>query len=265
MIRLWPFGRRKSALSADPAADKAPPRPDRLTYVIGDVHGCLAPLEALLHLIEEDRGGRPADLVFVGDYADRGPDSPGALRRLMALQSQDPGHVHCLLGNHDQMLLDFIDHGPEAMRWLEIGGFDTLVNFNVSHLRGNTPAERHAVQSAALAKALGPDLVQWLRDRPLWWQSGDLVAVHALTQPDLPMDAQPPAVLLWSRPTSDLRPRDDGLWVVHGHTIVRTPRIRAGHVAIDTGAYRGKSLTAGVFDGGPIRFLSVSAEDMRPV
>jgi serine/threonine protein phosphatase 1 len=48
---------------------------------------------------------------------------------------------------------------------------------------------------------------------------------------------------------------------VHGHTIVDQPEIRAGHVAIDTGAFRSGTLTAAVFaPGDPVRFLQVAAE-----
>lgn len=233
--------------------------PERRTYVVGDVHGCLSTLETLLDHIAEDRGTVEADIVFVGDYADRGPDSPGTLKRLMRLHRRDPQRIHCLLGNHDKMLLDFLDDAPDAMRWLEIGGFDTLVNFNVSHLRGDTLAERRAIQAAALGEAMGSEMVAWLRARPLWWQSGNVVVVHALTDPALPMEDQTQRVLLWSRPGRDLCMRDDGAWVVHGHTIVREPTVRAGHINVDTGAYRGKALTAAVLDGGPVRFLSVPA------
>lgn len=238
----------------------APPKPKSLAYVVGDLHGCLRALEDVLKLIADDAAGAPAQLVFVGDYTDRGPDSPGTLRRLMELDRKNAANVHCLLGNHDRMLLNFLDKMPNAARWLDNGGFDTLMNFNVSHLRANSPEERHAIQAEALAKAMGPDLVAWLRLRPLYWQSGNLIAVHALTDPARPMAEQDETTMLWARPGRDLRPREDGKWVVHGHTVVREPSVRAGHIAIDTGAYRGKGLTAAVFDGGPVRFLTAPSQ-----
>ena len=50
---------------------------------IGNVHGCLRTLDALL-----DRLAPPSDvpLVFVGDYIDRGPNSPGVIDRLLRLE-----------------------------------------------------------------------------------------------------------------------------------------------------------------------------------
>lgn len=256
---LWPFGKKRAAV-AEIEPDRAPPTPDRLTYVVGDVHGCVPQLNGLLAQIEADQGSREADIVFVGDYTDRGPDSPGALVRLMDLDQRLP-HVTCLLGNHDQMLLDFLDGTPKCMRWLDIGGFDTLINYNVSHLRGDGPEGRRLAQATGLAKAMGPDLIAWLRSRPLWWVSGDVAVVHALTDPEQPMEAQDPNTLLWQRPDETLRPRDDGRWVVHGHTIVRQPKVRLGHIAIDTGAYRGKPLTAAVLGDGEVRFLSEPSPD----
>jgi serine/threonine protein phosphatase 1 len=248
-MSVWPFGRRE-----EPAA-LPPPRPDRLAYVVGDIHGCDDKLGRLLARIETDRAGRPADLVLVGDYVDRGPDSAGVLRRLLRMQAAAPDRVHCLMGNHDRMLLDFLDDGPEAPRWTDIGGQETLASFGVGPQPGRGLVERRRAEAEALRAAMGAELETWLRARPLWWQSGTLVAAHALTDPTLPMDAQREAVLLWARPGRDLRPRADGAWVVHGHTIQPAPTIRAGHVAIDTGAFRGGPLTAAVFDGGAPRFL----------
>ena len=55
------------------------------TIVIGDIHGCLAALEALLGAV---RPGAEDTLVTLGDYVDRGPDSRGTIARLLALGRQ---------------------------------------------------------------------------------------------------------------------------------------------------------------------------------
>jgi serine/threonine protein phosphatase 1 len=100
----------------------------------------------------------------------------------------------------------------------------------------------------------------WLAARPLWWRSGNLIAVHALTDPAAPMEAQDDETLIWARPGRAFAPRADGAWVVHGHTVVPEPRVQAGHVAVDTGAYRTGRLTAAVFTpaGDAPRFLQVT-------
>jgi protein phosphatase len=82
--------------------------------VIGDVHGCLAELEELLQNLEydlkRDEKGRAVDAthpsvrttVFVGDLADRGPDTPGVFRLVMGMVSA--GNALCVIGNHEDKL-----------------------------------------------------------------------------------------------------------------------------------------------------------------
>ncbi|MEW5352728.1 polynucleotide kinase-phosphatase [Streptomyces sp. 16-176A] len=69
--------------------------------IIGDVHGCSAELEALLGKLGYTDGVHPEGrtAVFVGDLVDRGPDSPGVLRRVMAMVTS--GHALCVPGNHE--------------------------------------------------------------------------------------------------------------------------------------------------------------------
>jgi len=83
--------------------------------VIGDVHGCRAELTELLtalgYAVTRDGEGRPAgarhpagrQAVFVGDLVDRGPDTPGVLRLVMAMVAA--GDALCVPGNHESKLL----------------------------------------------------------------------------------------------------------------------------------------------------------------
>jgi serine/threonine protein phosphatase 1 len=80
-------------------------RAETITYAIGDVHGCLAKLRRLLARIEAHRADKPARLIFLGDYIDRGPDSRGVIEFIMALQHQRPDSVICLRGNHEAIAL----------------------------------------------------------------------------------------------------------------------------------------------------------------
>lgn len=235
------------------------PEPECLTYAVGDIHGCNAKLDQLLARIDDDRAGRPADLVFLGDYVDRGPDSAEVLHRLMALQVANPEQVFCLLGNHDLMMLDFLSAPLSlAQRWLDYGGEDTLESFGVPSFSHFDPRDRAGARARALREAAGPELLGWLASLPLWWRSGTVVAVHALTDPFRAMIAQKEEVLLWARPGSRIVPRRDGSWVVHGHTPVAEPRVSGRHVAVDTGAYRGGPLTAAVLGDGAPRFLATT-------
>lgn len=69
--------------------------------IIGDIHGCAAELEALLGKLGYADGAHPEGrtAVFVGDLVDRGPDSPGVLRRVMSMVRT--GNALCVPGNHE--------------------------------------------------------------------------------------------------------------------------------------------------------------------
>lgn len=78
--------------------------------LIGDVHGCASELETLLMRLGYEDGVHPSGrtAVFVGDLVDRGPDSPGVLRRVMGMVAA--GSALCVPGNHENKLGRFL-HG----------------------------------------------------------------------------------------------------------------------------------------------------------
>jgi bis(5'-nucleosyl)-tetraphosphatase (symmetrical) len=106
-------------------------------YAIGDIQGCLDPLQRLLDAIRFD----PANdrLWFCGDLVNRGGDSLEVLRLIHSLDI----HSTVVLGNHDLSLLA-IAARPE-------------------NERRRTNAE---LQKVIFADD-GPQLLDWLRTRPL--------------------------------------------------------------------------------------------------
>ncbi|MFF1692934.1 polynucleotide kinase-phosphatase [Streptomyces sp. NPDC058257] len=72
--------------------------------IIGDIHGCATELETLLGKLGYVDGAHPEGrtAVFVGDLVDRGPDSPGVLRRVMSMVGD--GNALCVPGNHENKL-----------------------------------------------------------------------------------------------------------------------------------------------------------------
>ncbi|MFF2137652.1 polynucleotide kinase-phosphatase [Streptomyces sp. NPDC058193] len=72
--------------------------------IIGDIHGCSSELETLLGRLGYEDGAHPEGrtAVFVGDLVDRGPDSPGVLRRVMSMVAS--GNALCVPGNHENKL-----------------------------------------------------------------------------------------------------------------------------------------------------------------
>ncbi|MGW9070379.1 polynucleotide kinase-phosphatase, partial [Streptomyces yangpuensis] len=72
--------------------------------IVGDIHGCSSELETLLARLGYEDGVHPEGrtAVFVGDLVDRGPDSPGVLRRVMGMVKS--GNALCVPGNHENKL-----------------------------------------------------------------------------------------------------------------------------------------------------------------
>ncbi|MFF8265063.1 polynucleotide kinase-phosphatase [Streptomyces virginiae] len=72
--------------------------------IVGDIHGCSSELETLLAKLGYVDGVHPEGrtAVFVGDLVDRGPDSPGVLRRVMGMVKS--GNALCVPGNHENKL-----------------------------------------------------------------------------------------------------------------------------------------------------------------
>lgn len=68
------------------------------TAIIGDVHGALGPLEALLAKLDLGAGDR---LVFVGDLVDKGPDPAGVVKFVRQLSEAAPYEVVLVEGNHE--------------------------------------------------------------------------------------------------------------------------------------------------------------------
>ena len=217
--------------------------PGLITYAIGDVHGCLDKLTALLDLCARHARGAPTRLIFVGDYIDRGPDSRGVIETILKLQRERPGEVICLRGNHEALLIDAIKTGDEA-HWLRNGGGETLASYGVSHAIG-----------------LPRDHLAWIEALPLTFDDGRRFFVHAGVNPAAPLDRQTEHDLLWIREPFLDNEREYGRLIVHGHTPLQSgrPDLRRNRLNLDTAAVYGRPLTAAVFNGEktwPIAFLN---------
>ncbi|MFQ8432856.1 metallophosphoesterase [Amaricoccus sp. W119] len=219
------------------------PEPEEPVCLLGDLHGRADLLTRFLTL--RRRHFPRHRLIVLGDAIDRGNGSAETIRLLRAECAE--GAV-CLRGNHEEMLLEFLDDpNGTGRRWLAHGGLDTLESFG---LRG-IPADRLARDAArdTFRARLGPETEAWLRALPRLWRSGDLVAVHAGLDPALPPEAQEPDTLVWGHPAFfEGALRTDGLWVAHGHVVVERAHMSGGRLALDTCAYATGMLSYALID-----------------
>lgn len=235
-----------------------PPQPDDPFLAIGDLHGSPDLLWKLGDAIPQQHHDWP--VIFLGDYIDRGERTEQLLKLLMSMTVDQDKSITCLMGNHEQMMLDFIDTPQEYGRhWLQNGGLQTLASFRISPpaSTADNPSALDTLRDS-LVKALGDEMLSWLRNLPLQWNSGNVWAVHAGADPQVAMTEQLPDVLLWGHSAFRHKPRKDGQWIVHGHSIVDTPTVKDGRIALDTGAYATGVLTAAAITSSDVTFFQTA-------
>jgi len=206
-----------------------------ITVAIGDTHGELGKLTALMGHVRDFLGAaaRDARFVFLGDYVDRGPDSKGVLDYVRAL----PDCV-ALLGNHETMLMEAYV-GEDDADWMAEYGEATCASFGVTQV-----------------KEIPQSYIAWMCTLPYYHQDGLRTFVHAgIDRRVSDMRLQLGQTMVWIRDRFlDDRSRRGG-FVVHGHTPVdsTTPQLCRNRLNLDTGAVYGGFLSAAVFNGRDIR------------
>ncbi|HJV25792.1 MAG TPA: metallophosphoesterase family protein [Aromatoleum sp.] len=248
-----------------PAGQRAPAArtpPGTVVYAIGDIHGRLDLLDALLQGIALDAGLRQAErrvLVYLGDYVSRGAHSRGVVDRVIGWRPAG-FEVVALKGNHEEAMLRFLD-GELFVggHWMGHGGVDTLAQYGVvpeDPARRDTDTLEHL--RTRLREAVPPTHLALLRSLAASHREGDYLFVHAGVQPGVPLDEQSERDFVWIRNRFLVSDRDHGAVVVHGHCISEQPEVRHNRIGIDTGAYRSGVLTCLVLDGVERSFLQTA-------
>ncbi len=237
-------------LDLSPAPGRLPP--GRRIYAIGDIHGCDRRLAALHAAIADDLDRRPVTaplLLHIGDYVDRGPDSAGVIAQLLC-DDAPLARVRTvnLMGNHEHTMLEALAGDRAAgTDWLFQGGRPTLESFG---LDPDGPRE-------SWADGIPEAHMRFLRSLALHHREGDYLFVHAGIRPGVAFENQAPEDLLRIRQPFLYTEQELGAVIVHGHTPVKAPVVRANRIGIDTGAVFGGALTCAVLEDTMIGFLAV--------
>ncbi len=214
-----------------------------MLYAVGDIHGRLDRLDALLERLAPREGD---SFVFLGDYIDRGPDSRGVIDRLIELERDFP--CVFLLGNHESMFLDFLGwsgkHYFAGEAFLGNGGVETLLSYDYFE----------ADHDAGRRLELPSSHEAFLKSLRLTYHEGEYLFVHAglgralLRGGDLRWTLRRVRAeeILWDRFSCEL-PHELGVTIVYGHTPRPDFEVRWNapfSIGIDTGAGYGGPLTA---------------------
>jgi serine/threonine protein phosphatase 1 len=214
-----------------------------LTYVIPDIHGRDDLLSEGLARITAHSGSDAGTIVTIGDYVDKGPASRQVIERLLSGVAGG-WRLVALKGNHDAMMADALRDPSKMASWIQKGGDAALASY------GGDPA------------AVPPSHLAWLDGLLPMHVDRHRVYVHAGVDPELPLDQQSEATLLWKRYPKGFSAGYGERHVVHGHdNFPEGPLLLEGRSNLDTLAWRTGRLVIGVFDddlpGGPVDLIEV--------
>jgi serine/threonine protein phosphatase 1 len=227
---------------AEPSASVPP---HQRVYAVGDIHGRLDLLDALLKEIDADDAARnPAEthLILLGDLVDRGPQSAQMIERALELERDRP-NAHFLLGNHEEVFLKVLGGDTRALAFFNrIGGRETILSYGISerdYRESDYDELLEMVQQAVPAAHIA--FLERFEDLII---IGDYAFVHAGIRPTESLARQKASDLRWIR---DEFLDHSGAFekvVVHGHTISSDVEILNNRIGLDTGAFVSGKLSA---------------------
>ena len=244
-----------------PAITRRVPDGSRV-YCVGDIHGRDDLLREMAERVAADLVSSPCDdavTVFLGDYVDRGLGSMRVVERLAL--GEWPSPMITLAGNHEEILMAFLENEGVLTAWRSLGGLETLHSYGVNVGLAMAGRDFRAAQSAFAA--VFPEHHRHFLDRlKISTVIGDYFFCHAGVRPGVPLDRQDRNDLLNIREPFLSSRGEHGKLVVHGHTPSVAPEIRPNRIGIDTAAYATGRLTCLILEKDQQRFLRAGNEDV---
>lgn len=177
-------------------------------YAITDIHGCSRSFSALLQQLKLEKSDT---LYLLGDYIDRGPDSRGVVETILGMR-QLGYTLHCLTGNHEQLLIQATHDESTHDHWLfRNGGIATLVSYADQHGELDLPDEH----------------LLFFDELEMMIELEDYVMVHAGINFTVDDPAADQYAMLWRRGWYGEIDHQwlDGRIILHGHTPTQRPLI----------------------------------------
>ena len=196
---------------------------------IGDIHGEFDLLTKLIIKLKDNYDLHNHQIVFLGDYIDRGEKSFEAINYLIALKKEFPNTIF-LKGNHEDMMFNYLDKisKEDERLFLYNGGMSTIASYAEYGLkfRWDSIPKNH---------------IKFYKSLKMFYETEDYFFVHAGINPCFKDDQNS---FLWIRKEFINSNKDFGKMVIFGHTINEEPVVQKNKIGIDTGAYYYGKLTA---------------------
>lgn len=239
----------------------------KIAYAIGDIHGSVGLLHAMLDMIIErhladDTAIKP-NIVFLGDYVDKGDDPKGVVDALIQ-RSKDQRFTWIFLkGNHEDALLTFLKYPEFGPQWLQFGGAPTLLSYGVNPPTARAEPEIWVETAEAFLGSIPSDHIEFYQNLGLAYRLGGYFFVHAGIRPGKPIESQKDQDLLWIRSEFLEDRRALPVVVVHGHSPDMEPYSDHRRIGVDTGAYATGRLTAVRLEDDRVDWLHVTRADIK--
>ena len=210
-------------------------------FAIGDVHGCKSLLERIhkkiLKKSKKVKGNKI--LIYLGDYVDRGHKAKETIDAIINFRPKD---FKCIFirGNHDQMLLDFVNGKSESLTvWLYNGGAETLKSYcgrEISDDLLNRSSKKRQIREKFI-KALPKEHLHFFNGLQFFYTWKDYFFVHAGIDPSRPLSKQRKTDMIWTRTPKFLASNQPfEKIIVHGHTPSKNVEKKINRINLDTGA-----------------------------
>ena len=245
------FGRSRRAAIPPVVPPQVPP--GETVWAVGDIHGQSDLFDLLATTLEGDISDCPGrrTVVLLGDYIDRGLGAARVIDRILAFKTRlavlDTELV-TLKGNHEDLLLRFIDQPRTGPDWMAVGGRETLIAYGLKPPAGDCDAE-WAETSTRLLGIMPLTHLSFYESLRHLHQSGDYHFVHAGVRPGIALHRQSPDDMMWIRDAFLKDTRRFDKVIVHGHTPGATVYADVRRICLDTGSYATGLLTAMRFCG----------------
>ena len=219
------------------------------TYVIGDIHGYHDQLIRLQKKIENDAKQSKGKklLIYLGDYIDRGPAIKDCVQSLIDFKPPNFTVVY-LLGNHEQMLLDFLANKKSSLYlWISNGGLETLESYGnkmEQYIDESMQLEFHDTIRDNFISFLPEAHKKFFYDLKLSYEWQNYFFVHAGIDPSLPLSKQTKETMIWTRSEKFLDANNPfEKIIIHGHTPSKNVVQKNNRICIDTGVFFSGLLT----------------------
>ncbi|MDH3349778.1 MAG: metallophosphoesterase [Desulfobulbaceae bacterium] len=200
-------------------------------FAIGDIHGCYDKLRQLISQLPY-RPGRDT-LIFMGDYINRGTQSNLVIELIIRLQAE--GKVYTILGNHEQLLLEYHRRGDASLLpyLRQMGIENTLESYGASDLRNLRQLTFMPESHRAFFHNLVP-----------YHETKEYIFVHAGLVNNLSLSEHTHTQFCEGRDFNLFDNNSREKTIIFGHTPFTTPLVTPYIIGIDTGAAYGNLLTA---------------------